>query len=293
MKTIFTLLIAILGVAMLSAIDLANDHDYLKAFMRVRGDAAGGETVYHWTGKVYGMVPGEKKLELFAFEGFNIARTVPGEEGFELLTREAAFFIDYRTGEILETWRNPYTGHEVPVIQIWNDPVNQDFNFSESDLKFIRMILPSTDLGDEVAFHMDIFPFYPSPLPRKEYSLFSQSDTYQAAEFFQFFASRQDLLDPELGSVPACITWTRISPWMPFMRMSDRPGNLVFSCRGRKLEGGFDALPKKIRDYVLANKPEFAHAPEAWTEPNETSWTYFRKLMDQGLIEVEEKQDEE
>ncbi|MDD2227940.1 MAG: DUF1838 family protein [Candidatus Cloacimonetes bacterium] len=265
-------------------IDLNEPHDYLNAFMRVRGDADGGVTLYHWTGSVYSMIPGEKRMELFGFEGFNIATTVLGDTGFELLTREAAFFKDYQSGEILETWHNPLTNNNVPVVHIWNDPVNQDLNFGADMLPYIKQILPSTDLGDELAFTMDIFPFYTSPLPRKEFGEFSQNDNYQAAEFFQFFAKKADLTNPALSTVPATITWNRISPWMPFMRMGDRAGSLVFVCRGQKLEGGFDALPKQIKDYVMKNKPEFAAPPTEWSEPNETSWTYFRKLLEQGLI---------
>ncbi|MDP2174240.1 MAG: DUF1838 family protein [Candidatus Cloacimonadaceae bacterium] len=275
---------ALMSINLLFAGEISPEREYLNNFMRVRGDAAGGVTLFHWTGKVYSMIPGEKRMELFAFEGYNIARTVPAEEGFQLLTRETAFYIDHRTGEIMENWRNPLSGKEVPVIHIWNDPVNQNLSFSEEDLRFVRMILPSTDLGDEVAFHLDIFPFYPSPLPRKEYSQFSQSDTYSAAEFFQLFASRNDLENKDLSTVPVKITWTRISPWMPFMRMGDRPGNLVFVCRGRKLPGGFADLPKHIRDFVMKKNPSFSEPPSEYSEPNETSWTYFKKLMEQGLI---------
>ncbi len=265
-------------------LDLSKPQDYLNAFTKVRGDAKGGETLFYWTGTVYSFIPGEKRMELFGFEGFNLARTVPGENGFSLLTREAAFFTDHRSGQILETWRNPITNKEIPVVHIWNDPVNQDMNFEPDMLPYIHQILPSTDLGEELVFNLEIFPFYPSPLPVKEYGEFSQSDTYQAAEFFQFFVDKEDLSNAKLSTVPVSISWSRISPWMPFMRMGDRPGNLVFVCRGRKLEGGFKALPQKIQDYVLKTKPEFASPPTEWSEPNETSWTYFRKLLEQGLI---------
>ncbi|MDZ4181827.1 MAG: DUF1838 family protein [Candidatus Cloacimonadaceae bacterium] len=273
-----------MGISLLLAQEISPEREYLDNFTRIRGDAAGGITLFHWTGKVYSMIPGEKRTELFAFEGYNIARTIPAETGFQLLTREAAFYIDHRTGQILENWRNPISGMEVPVIHIWNDPVNQDMSFSEEDLRYVRMIFPSTDLGEQIAYHMEIFPHYPSPLPRKEYSQFSQSDTYSAAEFFQFFADKKDLANKDLSTVPVNITWTRISPWMPFMRMGDRPGNLVFVCRGRKLPGGFADLPKHIRDYVMLHNPIFSEPPKEFTEPNETSWTYFRKLMEQGLI---------
>lgn len=272
------------ALPLLAQEQVPSDREYLNDFMRIRGDASGGETVYHWTGTVYSYVPDQKKQTLFRFEGFNIARTLPRENGFELLTREAAFFQDPRTGEILETWMNPFTGSEVAVQHIWNDPVNQDLTFDEEYLPLIRAILPSTDLGSQVCFNNDIFPFYPNPMPRGEYPEFSQSDNYQSAEFFQFFVNKSDLADSLQASVPASISWNRLSPWMPFMRMGDRQGMLVFSCRGRKLEGGFEALPERIRDYVNARKPEFAHAPEEYLTPNETSWTYFKKLVDAGLI---------
>ena len=265
--------------------DVADPQKYLDAFTRMRGDSKGGETLFYWSGTVYSWIPGEKRRELFGFEGFNIARTIPGEAGFKLLTREAAFFMDHQSGEILETWRNPFTNAEVPVIHIWNDPVNQDMEFGAEMLPYIHKMIPGTDLGDELAFYMDIFPFYNSPLPRKDFAEYSQNDMYQAAEFFQFFVNKSDLANMSLSTVPTTITWNRISPWMPFMKMGDRPGNLVFVCRGQKLMGGFDALPEHIKSYVLAKHPEFAHAPTEWTEPNETSWTYFRKLWDNGEIE--------
>lgn len=278
------LICVVLIVPLLLCAANQTDKEYLDDFMRVRGDASGKEVVYHWTGTVYSYIPNEKKRELFRFEGFNIARTVVNENGFELLTREAAFYIDPMTGKIMDTWKNPFTNQTVPVVQIWNDPVNQDMTFEADYLPYVRKILPSTDLGDVIAYNNDIFPFYDNPMPRKDYGEFSQSDTYQSAEFFQFFVNKDELAKKELTSVPAAISWTRLSPWMPFMRMGDRAGNLVFVCRGSKLKDGFAGLPQHIRDYVLANKPEFAQAPTDYVSPNETSWTYFKKLVDSGQI---------
>jgi hypothetical protein len=256
---------------------------YLNDFMRVRGDASGKDVVFYWSGTVYSFIPGEKKQELFRFEGFNTARTVPGPEGFQIMTREAAFYEDPKTGKILSNWSNPFTRQEVPVVHIWNDPVNQDISFPDEYLPYIGKFLPSSDWGEYRCYNLDVFPYYPSPLPRETYPQYSQSDTYQAGEFFQFFAEKKDLAKKKLSTVPATITWTRISPWMPFMQMGDKPGNLLFVCRGMKLAKGFADLPRNIRDYVLANHPEYKSPPEEWTEPNETSWTYFKKLIDSGV----------
>ncbi len=282
------ILVIILALAWMSLLatemDLSDPNQYFQTFLKTRGDSSGAEVVFHWTGTVYSFVPGERRRELFLFEGFNIAKTIVKDDGFELLTREAAFFKDPRTGAILETWRNPFTDTDVPVVQIWNDPVNQDISISEEYLPYVHRMLPSEDLGDQISFYLDIFPFYPSPLPRREFSEFSQNDLYQAAEFFQFFVSKSDIANPDLTTLPTNITWTRISPWMPFMRMGDREGQLVFVCRGQKLPGGWNDIPSHIRSYVEASNPHYSTAPQEYSEPNETSWTYFRKLWEDGLI---------
>lgn len=285
MEKILILIVLLNALLLLNAVDLANPKEYLDTFMRTRGDSSGKEVVFHWTGKVYSFVPGERRRELFDFEGFNIAKTIVKEDGFEILTREAAFFKDIRSGEILSTWRNPFTERDVQVVQIWNDPVNQDISFPSEYLPYIAKMLPSEDLGTELVFHLDLFPFYPSPLPRKDFGEFSQSDTYQAAEFFQFFVSKSDIANPQLSTLPTNISWTRISPWMPFMRMGDRAGNLVFVCRGRKLPRGWEDMPEQIRTYVQTHNPHYNKAPDEFTEPNETSWTYFKKLFESKQIQ--------
>jgi hypothetical protein len=102
-------------------------------------------------------------------------------------------------------------------------------------------------------------------------------------ELFDFFASRADLSDPALSSVPATFTWTRVGQWMPWMQMGQRPGWLVFHARGRKLEGGFDALPERLRRTAVDRAgTDFAHAPTTDRSPNATSWTRYRALVEAG-----------
>lgn len=251
---------------------------YLTDYIRIRADLGGDDAVYHWKGRVFGVVPGEKRKELFAVEGYFIVRATRKEDGYYLLGRELAVFSDPRTGEILSTWRNPYTNKDVPVVQVFNDPVNQDCGYREENWPLLPLILPSQDLGDEIAYYSEIFPYYPNPLSRRDFPLNSQNDTYQASEFTQYTASRADLADPGLNGVPASLTFTRIYPWLPFMRMGERPGNTVMFCRGRKLPGGFRELPQYLQDYVLNTRPEFISAPAQFSQPNETMWTFFRKL---------------
>ncbi|MFD9405947.1 DUF1838 family protein [Streptomyces sp. NPDC059989] len=238
--------------------------ELLRALARTRASLDGAEVTFWWTGDVYSWAPGEPYERLFGFEGLNVARLTADEEtgGYRLLSREAAFYLDPRTREIVETWQDK------PVVHVWNDPANQ---------RLRPFPVPVTELGDQVCFSLEIPLAYPSPLPVAQYPAQSADDTYRALELFQFFAPAA-ALTTDAPSVPSTMSWTRMSPWLPWMQQGQRPGGLTFHCRGRKL-GSYAEVPERTRAYVADRHPEFAHAPEKWSDPNETSWTYYRKLL--------------
>jgi len=44
--------------------------------------------------------------------------------GYKLVSREILLYLDPQTGEVLETWQNPWSGETVRVLHVANDPVN-------------------------------------------------------------------------------------------------------------------------------------------------------------------------
>lgn len=270
-------------VAVEKTLDLNKPEDALKALLKVRASLnLGEEVVYWWTGNIYSYVSEEKSKLLFKMEGYNIGKIVESEKGYNFLSREVALYKDPKTGEILEKWENPFTKKTVDVVHVWNDPVNQQWG---TETPWGPFRLSYTDMEETTVVYFDINVMYPNPLPKDEYPLYSQSNTYKSTELFNFFVDTENLHNPNMKSIPANISWTRIGPWLPWMQMGDKSGNIYYQCRGKKLENGYEDLPDYVKDYVEENHQEFTSAPDEFEEQNETTWTYFKKLLESGEYE--------
>ncbi|WP_338769582.1 DUF1838 domain-containing protein [Bernardetia sp. ABR2-2B] len=276
-------------------INLKDNKQNFEAFMKIRSSIEGlqtsnqaEESIYYWEGSIYSFISGERSKKLMGMKGFSVSRWIKTDSSRQLMTREVALYTDPKTGEILEKMKNPLLDEKndsVEVIHVWNNPVNQRFpfnikeNYDQKPKESSVYGIPYSELGqDMVCFYADIFLTYPSLITRKEFPNNVQSDLYQGAELFQFFVKKDDLENPMLTDIPATISWTRIGQWLPFMNMSDRQGYLVYQCRGYKILEGFEGLPQDVKDYVRAKQPVFEHAPTEYSQPNETSWSYFKKV---------------
>jgi len=251
--------------------------NHLMKFLKARSDLSGKDSVFWWKGNVYSYIPGTASQKLFGIEGFNIGRVVEIDGGYQMITREVNIYLDPTSGEIMDAWHNPLNDRTVNVIHVWNDPVNMEAQVNSPRGPFV---MPTEDLGNgQTCLYMDVMLAYPSPLSRSEYPLNSQSDLYQGGELFQFFVDTAELNDPDTTDIACSNSWTRFGPWLPWMELGDHAGNLIYQARGAKLAAGFAGLPQYFQDYVMENQPKYSTAPEEFTRPNETSWTYFKKLL--------------
>ncbi len=259
-----------------AAPDLVSAAGQLETFMRMRASADGSEVFANWWVTVFAVMPGERPREIMRLDGFNVGRFVKKPDGSaEFISREVAYYRDLKTGQILKEWANPFTQEKNTVLTVANDPVNSRYPAPKAGE---AGRFPLMGAGDDVFLRLDIPLAYPNALQPAEYPAESTGPTYLASEHFTFFSKAADLRDRGKASVPLTYAWARTGPWLPWMKMGQRPGYLLYSGHGRKF-ASFSELPADIQAATRADFPLYMKAPETYVTPNETSWTYYKKLF--------------
>ncbi|MBC8120280.1 MAG: DUF1838 domain-containing protein [Gemmatimonadaceae bacterium] len=246
-----------------------------KDFARVRCSLDSQDTFFTWSGSIYSFVPGEAQRRLFTLEAMSVARCLPNPDGsWTLTSRELSYYLDPSSGRPLFTWRNPWTEEVVPVVHVANSPVQNTLTGS-----FV-----ATATGRDWSFPVDVPLTYPNPLsvdPR--YIPYSSGPLYQAGEFFKFFVNQQELQDSSSGLAQVDLGWVRSGPWLPWMKMGTRPGSLVYTAQGSKVQS-FEDLPELLKEEINARLPLYRSAPLCrLAAPNATSWNYFIRYFDAYL----------
>ena len=238
--------------------------------------------VFTWAGRAYARVPGEKDRHIFNLEGMNIRQCVSVEDeirgtGYRMVSREIMLYLDPETNEVMRTFANPWTGATNQVIHVANDPVNGRPNFGR-DAEGNPSGTPLKEINGTWFMNFEVPLFYTNPLAG-DYQQYV-GGTYHATEIFDFSGDLEELLDPKQAVAYPTVAWVRIAQWLPWMEMGSRAGLLYFNAVGKKLEN-FDQLPKVMKDEIAANYPDYvAPPPGDDTRPNETSWTYMKKIID-------------
>jgi Protein of unknown function (DUF1838) len=264
-------------------LDPSKPEDALEISKRVQcGPADGEPAVYHWSGNVYSRVQGEPDRLLFKGEGMNIRTCVSVDDpkrgkGWRLVSREIMLYLDPKTGEVVRTWDNPWSGEKVDVMHIANDPVNQRPQFPiAADGTPFKL---SARREGRWFFQPFEAPLYYHNVLGGEYQDYI-GGKYHAMEIFDFAYDADEMLNKKNVMVYPIISWVRISDWMPWMKMRGRQGQMVFNAMGNKLKG-YDELPEVLKDEIALNYPDYTKAPPVDdARPNETTWTVFKKKVD-------------
>lgn len=261
-------------------LDLTTGKGNQLAYARIQGDLDYGKQKYFWfKGYVYAVEPMKKVVNLVGASGFGVIRLAPGPDGaIRRMCREIIVYTDLRTGEVLDEWKNPLNGGEtVKVVHVDNDPFNYLIEeFFPAPPKFgglnqgpppprVPFILPWHQHGDMAAMEIHIHLAYPSALQPDKWPRESAGPVAQVSEFFAHHVKVADLQNPALTTLDYQGTWNRITPWLPWMLMGQRPGQCQYACfmgTTRDLES---VLSKPVLDYAQKHYARYFDAPTEWT----------------------------
>ncbi|MEJ6009762.1 DUF1838 family protein [Novosphingobium aquae] len=259
-------------------------------------------------GRAYGVRDGEKVRPLFDVEGFSFVRTKRLEDGsYRRMLREIVFYRDINTGKIMESWHNPYTNETVKVVPIANDPFNftigewapepPSYGGLNKDKPPRKPFLQNWEFGPEgtMILRTEVDMIYPNALKPDVWVRESSGPMNRVSEHFIYVVKRKDVENPNLTHIPHIGSWSRVTPWLPWMLMGQAPGHVNYFTNFQTIPNGVAGLPadlvaaarkygdkwlsaptedygpslSSLENYAREQKP--APVPEGWTPPQPPS----------------------
>ncbi|MEP2734780.1 MAG: DUF1838 family protein [Erythrobacter sp.] len=273
-------------------LDLTTPRGNRDALARIMGNVDMKSTKVGWySGIVQGVRPNEPVRDLMGFTGFSCTKLLPSLEGkdpgYRKVLREVGYYTDLKTGEVMDTWFNPYLEEEVKVVHIANDP----FNFELTDYvplppsygglngeapPKIPLQLNWERKGDFLGLAQRINLFYPAALQPSKWPRESGSTFNRVTENFLYQMDWNAMQAPNATVVKTTGSWNRITPWFPWMLMGQSEGHITYNC----FMGSGDSLDladQVALDYAEKTHPKYLSAPDVWEEPSLSSLEWYAR----------------
>ncbi len=280
--------------------DWSDPNDNLEAYVKITNSLKDREWVHGWySGLVFGMLPNKTPDALFGLEGFGLGYTVRQPNGsFVSYWKEVGFYKDLKTNQVIESWKNPYTGETNEVMHIHNRMVKgflgprffasapvgdqagrMDFkfpNYRASDDPNNPFILNWQTIGNQTSVWMDFRGEVPNLLDPKIWVKESTGERLPICEMFEYVADDNQLRDPSLDRVEHSGSWIRLAPWLPWMMMGRADGRLFYRCTTKSLKD-LGELPSNISAYAEKNFSEYLVQEIDEDQESESSFEVYMK----------------
>jgi hypothetical protein len=276
-------------------IDFKNPIWNRDTWARIQGDLNPvNERVGYAAGEVLGVRPGEALKPLCGFQTFLATRLVPQADGtIRRLNKEVIFYTDLARNpadrRMIDQWKNPWTGEEVKVVHVANDPFNytisewlilapEDFpkDGSKPEPRKIPLLFPWWRVGNELVLETDMHLYYPNALQPDKWQRESSGKMAQVSEIFRYWVNVEDAENPNLTAVPYRGTWTRITPWLPWMLMGQQPGHCMYVGLMTG-SSSWDIVPDYVKEFSNERYPNMMSAPTEDYGPSISSLEYYAR----------------
>ncbi len=297
-------------------LDLHSAEDNIYAYAKTWG-TLGDEPVFGGHEGVFFAVVGNRRaMPLFGYVGFGSLqfRILPNGDA-EYRGKDATFYTDLKTGELLDSWQNPFTGKTVKVYPYINEQVTTTIparypaermvtdayrweiaignaasrqegagsyrgDRGESG-KTVPFVLPWRRVGNHYLLSWDWLLEVANPVTPAGWPESSTGPVINPSEHFVFFVPADELEDRGRPWATMTAGFFRQCPWLPWMRMgrSGVLGRMFASSHSYKITGGPDNIPRVVRERLERDRPDMLTAPKDWSQhPVGSSWGYYAKV---------------
>ena len=239
------------------------------------------------TGIVTAVRPNEKMQDLMGFEVLGVSRAEKQSDGsYRVYHREVILYTDLATGQVLNDYVNPFTQERVKVVHVINNPWNEYFEefqplppsyggLNKVDATERKpFIMNWRDAGGGMISAMrNIHLFYRSALQPDKWPRESAGVMTQVSECYTYLVNLADAQNPEKTAVRSYGTWSRVTPWLPWMLMGqNQPGHVQYMSMSNSYPD-IASIKKPVREFLEKNYPHMLEAPprESWSKPNLSS----------------------
>ncbi len=255
-------------------LDLRTGRGNQLAYARIQGDIDFGKEKFYWfKGYVMGIRPGQKVEDLFGAQGFGVIRLAERDDGvIERMARQIGIFTDIRSGKVLAEWHNPFIDETVNVVHVAMDHVTYTIEeyfpgppaydgMGEEPPPRVPFILPWYQHGRWLEMNFNLHMAYPNPLQPDEWPRESTGPVAIASELFTHHVLAADMQNPKITSLDYRGSWSRITPWLPWMLMGQEVGHCSYSAFMSTCDHPADVLSRPVVDYAEKHYARYFEAP--------------------------------
>lgn len=239
-----------------------NDSTLLDVFVRMRSSPDGATVRWIYSGVLVGKLEGEVAVPLTRIEGMSRTRAIARSDGaWDWHLDEAGYYCDLASGQVLEQWLNPLTGHQVAPVHyrsaqrlIFRDDAVLPAAEMPPGAKFRGEITQLASIAGILALTEDL---YVSIDTRAATDTQPARPRRLAASLATFTTTLAQLAQPRDQWVDCQFTYTTLNSFVGWLGMSDMAGIQNMRLVGVKCRVDDDAaVPTWLRERLTKEHPD-------------------------------------
>ncbi len=247
--------------------DYADPGDNLFTLSRMWGSVDPGQLAYLYVfGPAFAMTDAQSFRPLFRLESVAAVRTYPvGGGAYRYLAGQVILFTDWKTGEVLERFRNPLTDEWCNVFQYRDGPLDYTIDpakmpehyamANDEDLPR-KLVLDWSFRGDMAYGDAIVRTRLKNRLDPAVWKRESVGEWWETFESYRWEGKRAEIEDRSLAVIPSFRgDFQTFKPWEPWMLMGNRPGKILQQKTAFQI-ADLSVVPKPVSRYIERHLPE-------------------------------------